>query len=161
MPIPPDTLTLFPCTSSKGWIRPTSRILDDQVQRVDERESGFNRARRGDFGPRLKEEVGRFVGKHPVSGALSQMAAALAGVVDGKVNPSRAPLPDDPQAMARHIKEMAYFMRADLVGICKLPPYAVYSHTFADGQPVELNHKYAIAVLVDQDWKTYRGLHRA
>ena len=126
----------FPVHVLKRVDRPTSRILDDQVQRVDERESGFNRARRGDFGPRLKEEMGRFVGKHPVSGALSQMAAAMTNVVDGKVNPSRAPLPDDPKAMARHIKEMAYFMRADLVGICELPPYAVYSHTFANGKPV-------------------------
>ncbi len=147
----------FPVHVLKRVDVPTSKILEDQVRRVDERESGFNRARRGDFGPRLKGEVARFVQKHPISGALSFMAGALAGVVDGKTANSKAPLPDDPKAMARHIKEMAYFMRADLVGICKLPPYAVYSNTFPTGEPVELKHKYAIAVIVDQDWKTYRG----
>jgi ferredoxin len=137
--------------------RPTTRIFEDQVRRVDERESGFNRARRGDLGPGLQEEVKRFVQKHPASGALAAMAGALADQVDGKVAPSGAPLPDDPAAMARHIKEMAYFMRADIVGICKLPPYAVYSHTYPAGEPVELTHRYAIAVVIDQDWKTYRG----
>jgi reductive dehalogenase len=52
------------------------------------------------------------------------------------------------------MKEVAYFLRADAVGICKLPPYAVYSHSFPDGQPIELNHRNAIAILIDQDWKT-------
>ena len=33
------------------------------------------------------------------------------------VAPSPAPGTDDPVAMARHIKETAYFLRADLVGI--------------------------------------------
>jgi reductive dehalogenase len=56
--------------------------------------------------------------------------------------------------MARHIKEAAYFLRADQVGICKLPPYAVYSRSMATGEAVELNHKYAIAILIDQDFKT-------
>jgi reductive dehalogenase len=147
----------FPVHVLKRVDRPTTRIMDDQVRRVDERESGFNRARRGDFGPRLEQEVARFVPKFPVSGALSFMAGVLADAVDGKAGRSKAPLPDDPAAMSRHIKELAYFMRADLVGICHLPPYAVYTHTFSTGEPVELSHKYAVAVLIDQDWKTFRG----
>jgi len=56
--------------------------------------------------------------------------------------------------MARNIKETAYFLRADLVGICTLPPYAVFTNRKSDGAPVELAHKYAIAILVDQDWRT-------
>ncbi|MBI5443723.1 MAG: reductive dehalogenase, partial [Deltaproteobacteria bacterium] len=45
-------------------------------------------------------------------------------------------------------------LRADAVGICELPAYAVYSHARHNGEPVELDHKYAIALLVDQDWRT-------
>jgi reductive dehalogenase len=56
--------------------------------------------------------------------------------------------------LTRHIKELAYFLRTDAVGICELPPYAVFSHRFPSGEPVELKHKYAIAVLIDQDWRT-------
>ncbi|MFH1491018.1 MAG: hypothetical protein ABII06_19095, partial [Pseudomonadota bacterium] len=125
----------FPMHVLRRVDRPTTKILDDQVLRVDERESGFNRARRGYFGPRLQEEVKRFVPKHPVSGALAQMAGALADQVEGQVAPAEAPLPDDPAAMSLHIKEMAYFMRADIAGICRLPPYAVYTHSFPDGKP--------------------------
>jgi ferredoxin len=82
------------------------------------------------------------------------MAKALAARVDGPLGLSRAPLADDPEAMSRHIKETAYFLRADLVGICELPPYAVFTHSRWDGKPIELKHKYAVAILVDQDWKT-------
>jgi reductive dehalogenase len=128
--------------------------MDDKVQRVDERESGFNRALRGDFGPRLQRERYRFVKKHPLSGALVQMQGYLSEFVDGSEAPQKAPLPDAPELMSRHIKETAYFLRSDYVGICELPPYAVYSHSMSDGQPVKLNHKYAIAILIDQDWKT-------
>jgi hypothetical protein len=35
----------------------------------------------------------------------------------------QAPLTGDPEAMARHIKETAYFLRADMVGLCELPHF--------------------------------------
>jgi hypothetical protein len=49
-------------------------------------------------------------------------------IVDGLTAKQRAPIPEDPAVLSRHIKEVAYFIRADAVGICKLPPYAVYTH---------------------------------
>jgi reductive dehalogenase len=128
--------------------------MDDKVQRVDERESGFNKAVRGDYGEKLKRERQRFVLKHPLSGALAQMQVYLKDIVDGLAAKNKAPLPDDPAVLSRHVKEVAYFLRSDAVGICKLPPYAVYTNSFPDGQPIELNHKYAIGILIDQDWKT-------
>jgi len=142
--------------------RPTTKVKEDEVSRVDERESGFNRALRGDMGDYLQRERYRFVAKHPLSGALGQMQLNLVDFVDGEVAPKIAPIPGDPEMMARHIKETAYFLRSDIVGICELPPYAVYSHSMDtgyshsmnSGKPVELNHKYAIAIVVAQDWKT-------
>ncbi|MFC1867504.1 reductive dehalogenase [Thermodesulfobacteriota bacterium] len=144
----------YPLEALKRVDHPTSRVNEDEVQRVDERESGFNRALRGDFGEYLSKERHRFVSKHPLSGALVQMQFTLSQIVDGTVSHNRAPLPEAPEVMSRHIKETAYFLRADQVGICRLPPYAVYSHSMETGEPVELNHKYAIAILIDQDWKT-------
>ena len=79
----------------------------------------------------------------------------MRSLVDGIVAQQKAPIPDDPGVLSQHIKETAYFLRADVVGICKLPSYAVYADNLGpDGLPVELNHKYAIAVLIDQDWRT-------
>ena len=134
--------------------RPTNTIIDDQVKRVDERESGFRRAGRGDFGPRLQKEYSRFVQKHPASGASRWIMGKMIPMVDGEEHPKKAPVPDDPEVMSLHIKEFGYFLRADLVGICKLPPYTVYTHNYWGDKPVELNHKYAIAILIDQNWAT-------
>lgn len=150
----------FPMETLKRVDRPTTRIDEGRVHRVREREAGFCKAAAGDYGERLQREFRRFVGKHPLSGALAWMRDNLQPLADGKLAPSVAPLPQDPAVMSRHIKETAYFLRADAVGICALPPYAVYSHRFnfrnveAGETPIELNHKYAIAVLVDQDART-------
>jgi 3-chloro-4-hydroxyphenylacetate reductive dehalogenase len=147
----------FPVRVLKRVDKPTTLIHADQVQRVDEREGGFQRAARGDYGEFLSREYGRFVRKHPLSEALQKMSMTLQSKVAGDARPNRAPLKEDPFELARHIKETAYFLRADLVGICELPPYAVFTHNRWDGNAVELNHKYAIAVLVDQDWRTSKA----
>jgi hypothetical protein len=92
--------------------------------------------------------------KEPISGALIGMTFHLKSVVDGLVAAQKAPIPEDRTVLTRHIKELAYFLRTDAVGICELPPYAVFTHRFPNGEPVELKHKYAIAILIDQDWQT-------
>jgi reductive dehalogenase len=163
----------YPVHILKRVDRPTTIIHDDQVQRSDPRENGFNRGGRGDFGPFIAREYPRFGAKHPLGGTLMTMTGVLAHQVEGEdrkpkdpsarsgdvppmhpVAATKAPGTNDPVAMARHIKETAYFLRADIVGICELPPYAVYSHGALDGKPIELPHKYAIAILIDQDWRT-------
>jgi hypothetical protein len=82
----------FPVHTLKRVDRPTTIIHDDQVQRVDERESGFNKAVRGDYGPVLQKERARFVPKHPISGALSWMTPHLKCVVDGFGCSAKGPL---------------------------------------------------------------------
>ncbi len=74
--------------------------------------------------------------------------------MDGGIKKENADLTDNPVLNSQHIKETAYFLRADMVGICKLPPYAVFSHSRWDGKPIGCQHRYAIAILIDQDWKT-------
>ena len=145
----------YPVHTLKRVDRPTTRIDDALVQRVDERESGFMRSGRGDFGERLKKEYFRFVAKQPLSNALVKMGFNLRKMVDGDTADKKAPLTDDPKQMAAHIKETAYFLRADMVGICELPPYSVYSYgAWHGGEKIECNHKYAIAILIDQDTRT-------
>jgi len=150
----------FPMDRIKKVDRPTTLINADRVTRVRERESGFHKAAAGDYGPVLKREFPRFVPKHPLSGALTRMRNAMRPLIDATPAGKKAPIPGDPAALTRHIKETAYFLRADAVGVCELPQYAVYSHKFdfmqpdAGEVPLQLNHKYAIAVLVDQDYRT-------
>jgi hypothetical protein len=150
----------FPMHKIRRIDRPTTLIKDNEVQRVREREAGFCKAAAGDYGPVLQREFRRFVPKHPLSGALAWMRNAMRTLVDGMVAAQKAPISTDPAGLSHHIKETAYFLRADAVGICELPRYAVYSHKFdfmkpdAGEVPIELTHKYAVSVLIDQDYRT-------
>ena len=153
----------FPMDKIRRVDRPTTMIDEAKVSRVRERDGGFMKAAAGDYGPVLQREFRRFVPKHPLSGALAWMRNQMRPLIDGPAAGHQAPLPSDPGALSRHIKETAYFLRADAVGICELPPYSVYSHRVdffdpaAGEQAIELNHKYAIAVLIDQDYRTSRA----
>jgi 3-chloro-4-hydroxyphenylacetate reductive dehalogenase len=146
----------FPVNKLKRVDRPTTIIEDEKVHKVKERDSGFMKGWEGIYGPSLQKGAS----KEPLSSAQVWMLELLKPFVDGITGKQKAPIPDNPQLLSRHIKETAYFLRADAVGICNLPQYAVYSHIVdpknrgSDGVPVEPNHKYAIAILVDQDWRT-------
>jgi reductive dehalogenase len=152
---PRGQLGHYPLERLKRVDKPTSYIGPD-VQRVSEREAGFIKAAKGDYGPRLEAEAARFVSKEPVAAALSQMVGDLGDMDLVDVYPRQAPMPKDAGAQSRHIKSLGYFLRADCVGICELPQYAVYASD-RDEQPIEIDHRYAIVFLVDQGWRTFHG----
>jgi len=145
----------YPMERLKRVDRPTTQITDS-IRRFDWREHGFSRARRGDFGQFVASESGRFAIKDPVSCALKDVIPPLTPLVDSEVAPTKAPILEEPEVLSNHIKSMGYFLRADIVGICQLPQYAVYSHD-GNGNPVECNHQYAILLVVDQGYRTMNG----
>ena len=150
----------FPTEQLKRVDQPTTKINAEQIKRPSERQAGFCKAAAGDYGERLQKEFRRFVPKHPLSGAIAWMRDNMRPFRDGNMAGSRAPLLDNTEAITRHIKETAYFLRSDAVGVCELPAYAVYSHQFsfkdmdAGEKPMELDHTHAIAILIDQDDRT-------
>ncbi len=103
----------FPTHQLKRVDQPTTLINESEIKRVSERQAGFCKAAAGDYGPRLQKEFRRFVPKHPVSGAIAWMRDNMRPFRDGNMAGSTAPISDDPQVIARHIKETAYFMRSD------------------------------------------------
>ncbi len=145
----------YPMEKLKRVAEPTIKITDD-VNRFDEREHGLARTIRGDYGPIPQKEMMRFVSKYPLGGAFFSATMAMAPLADGEVAPNKAPLPEDLEALSRHIKQLGYFLRADIVGICRLPQFAVYSQDVM-GNPVECNHRNAIVIVVDQDYDTMAG----
>jgi len=145
----------YPMEKLKRVDQPTT-IITDNIPRFDEREHGFARAMRGDFGPVATREFGRFIHKYPLGAAFANMVGHMVPMVDGAVATTKAPLPKDPKILSQHIKQLGYFLRADIIGICRLPRYAVYSYGL-DGKPVELDHKFAITIVIDQDYETMRG----
>lgn len=145
----------YPIERLKRVEQLTTRIVGD-VKRTDERETGFNKAFRGDYGAIVAREGQRFIKKFPLGAVLENMTLHLGPLAEGEVAANHAPIPDNPEALSRHIKRLGYFLRADMVGICELPQYAVYSHN-RKGEPIKLNHKYAISILIDQDYDTMLG----
>ena len=206
-------LGAYPMEKLKQVDKPTT-IVTDKIERFDEREQGFARAYRGDYGQvgdmmkisegkaasvsmmALMSELNLFkpmqgippfppnmagagpanqpgsgmpnpsemMRNMPASMAVNtdrpmdmnslppQMKVMIAAMTD-KPAPEKIAMPDDPVVVSRHIKSMAYFIGADVVGICELPQWAVYSHD-RQGNTVECNHKYAICIAVDQGLET-------
>ena len=48
------------------------------------------------------------------------------------------------------------FLGSDLTGICEIPRYAWHSHK-EDGRPIEMYHRYAVVMLIDQGFDTMEG----
>jgi epoxyqueuosine reductase QueG len=149
-------LSRFPMETVKRVDRPTTLILDDEVPRVSKRAAFFERALQGDLGEKSKLERSRFSFKHPVSWAQLGMIRALVPHQDGPVAASDRGRYADAGANTRAIKSLSYFLGADLTGICEIPTYAWYSHK-TDGKPLTPYHRYAVVMLIDQEFDTMEG----
>ena len=135
---------------------PTTLIVEDEVERVPERHSFYNRAAEGDLGEKLQREFSRFISKAPHGYACVQMLAHLAKFTDGPVAGETAPGSSDPEANTLSIKALARFLGAQITAVCEAPEYAWYSHR-ADGTPVEARHRWAIVFIIDQGRETMEG----
>ena len=174
----------YPMEKLRRVDAPTTRITDS-IERFDEREMAFARARRESSGsppvagstirgaptslsmtlmsalnqggpPPAMMEMMRNMPSPSGGGMPEAMAARMRQMMaaqSGEPAGEKVKLPDDPHILSRHIKSAAYFVGADVVGICELPQWAVYSHDMR-GEPIECNHKYAICIAVDQGLET-------
>ena len=149
-------LSAYPMEEVRRVERPTTLILDEEVPRVPQRASFFERARVGDLGGRAARERNRFAVKNPSSMAYARMIRGMQPLQDGFVQAADRSLYADPEANARALKSLAYALGADLAGICEIPRYAWYSHR-ADGTPIEAYHRYAVVLLIDQGFETMEG----
>ncbi|MGE0734916.1 MAG: reductive dehalogenase [Alphaproteobacteria bacterium] len=151
----PMHLGKYPMEKIKRVDRPTTLITAD-VKPVPKRAAGFVRAFYGDLGKVAHQEIKRFVTKHPLNAAIGHLHWKQVPIHKGEPAPTKAPIPNDPEEMAKHIKAMCYFLDADIVGICEMPDWAWYSHDM-DGTPITTRHKYAVVIVIDQGWDTMEG----
>ncbi len=152
----PSHMSRYPMEQVKRVDRPTTLIYEDQVPRVPKRAEFFQRARMGDLGAKAKKEVMRFAFKHPLTHGMMHPLRAMVPHQDGAVAPETTPGFDDEAANTRAIKSLSYHLGADLTGICELPRYAWYSHD-GKGKEVEMKHRYAVVMLIDQGYDTMEG----
>jgi 3-chloro-4-hydroxyphenylacetate reductive dehalogenase len=134
------------------------------ITRLDERDTAFSKAIKGRLGPVMKKRMRDSVPDalwrifYPRRRRENSVFWFLFDAADGPVNPDRKEL-SDPVANARHIKEIARRLGADLVGVSELKPdfvYTNYGNIFDYpkgrlGEPITLAHRYAISVAKGMD----------
>jgi epoxyqueuosine reductase len=134
--------------------KPTNTI-PGPIQRRSERESVFSRSLMGDFGEELEREFKRMTARYPLGGALQDLQWYVNKYEKRRipVAQKKAPIPDDPRVMSRHLKSLGYFLGADLMGIGYLPQSAVYTHSL-NGKKIEAPYKHAVVFLVRKSERT-------
>ncbi len=147
----------YPMEQVKRVDRPTTLIIDEEVPRVPKRAAFFERALQGDLGDKSRAERRRFAFKHPLSWSQLKIIRSMVPFQDGEVAQDvDQGQYEDPAANTRAVKALSYFLGSDLTGICEIPRYAWHSHK-EDGKPIEMYHRYAVVMLIDQGYDTMEG----
>jgi ferredoxin len=152
----PTHLSKFAMETVDRVDEPTTLIIEDEVPRVPKRASFFDRAVHGDLGKKTQAERTRFAFKHPLAAAMVKQIMAMVPDQDGPVAEKPDAACADAEENTRALKSLSYLLGAELTGICEVPRYAWYSHV-DKGEPVECHHKYAVVMLIDQEYDTMEG----
>jgi ferredoxin len=133
--------------------RPTT-LITDSVRRMDARDTAYGLAARGEYGPVVQRGVQRILPeKYPLSAAQKDIVDHIARIQPNPTAARIAPIPQDPQVLTRHIKAVGYFLKADIVGTCRVPEFAYYSHD-RQGNPIDPAYENAIVIVMRKDWRT-------
>ncbi len=152
----PLHLGSYPMERIERVAAPTTMIIDGEVPRVPVRAGGFPRAANGDLGPKFQRDVRVFAYKTPQAQSYVRQIRGMVPMQDGPVADHFAPGTDDPGRNADAVKALAHHLGGDMVGVCRIPTYAWYSHR-GDGNEIEPYHANAIVILVDQGFETMEG----
>lgn len=143
----------FPMERLKHVDKPTI-LITDNVERFDSRQEVQMQALRGELGPNLQKAAHVFMPeRYPLSVAQWKVIGNITSVRGDKVAPNKAPIPKDPKVLSRHIKSLGYFLGADVMGICRFPQYAAYSHGY-DGSPIDIHYENAIVMVIRKEYET-------
>ncbi len=156
----PFHLGRYPMETLKRVPEPTTLILREEIIRNSKRADLFTRAMAGDLGEKAKVQRMRFATKHPLAFAMTPLIrnmVPLQGTYERLVPANGNGQLSDPQKNAESIKALAYFLGADLVGICEAEPWMFYSHEAQQGKLIEPRHKHCIVMLLDQGFETMEG----
>jgi len=145
-----DQLGPFPMERLKHVDQPTNTITDT-VQRIDVRNNAYGLAARGEYGPVVQKAVGKKQPeKYPLSAAQKDVIDHIALFDSAPVAKKKAPIPQEPEILTRHIKAVGYFLKADIMGACKVPPSAYYSHD-KQGNPIDVRYENAIVIVMGKE----------
>lgn len=152
----PSHLGPFPMERLKRRDSPTTMLHEDEIPQVSSRALFYARGAYGDLGPKIQEEMHRWVRKHPMANAIRPVIDVQVPHQDGPVGERPVAGLNDPADNARAIKSLCYHLGADIVGIGPAPRYTWYSHDKI-GEPITRHHRHAIVLLIDQGQDTIEG----
>lgn len=152
----PLHLGRYPMERIKRVDEPTTLIVAEEVERVSVRAGGFPRAANGDLGAKFQKDVKVFAFKTPSAQAYVEQIRSMVPYQDGDVASAISPGCDDPDLNAKAVKALAHHLGGDMVGVCRVPEYAWYTHK-GDGTPIEPYHRNAVVILLDQGYETMEG----
>ena len=156
----PLHLGRYPMETLKRMPEPTTLILREEIIRNSKRADLFTRALAGDLGDKAKAQRMRFATKHPLAFAMTPLIrhmVPLQGSYEKLMPDPSIEEFSDAQKNSDSIKALAYFLGADLVGICEAEPWMFYSHEAQQGKPIEPSHKNCVVMLLDQGFETMEG----
>ena len=156
----PLHLGRYPMETLKRVPEPTTLILREEIIRNSKRADLFTRAMAGDLGEKAKVQRMRFATKHPLAFAMTPLIrnmVPMQGTYERSKPENLKSQLSDPQRNAESIKALAYFLGADLVGICEAESWMFYSHEAQQAKPIEPSHKHCIVMLLDQGFETMEG----
>ena len=152
----PLHLGSYPMERVRRVSEATTLVLEEEIPRVPQRASFFDRPIHGDLGTKFVEDRKVFAIKTPSANAYVSMIRSMVPHQDGLIADRTAPGTDDSDANASSVKALAHLLGGDMVGICRIPLHAWYSHD-AGGEPIEPYHQNAIVILLDQGYETMEG----
>ena len=147
---------LFPMEALKRVERPTTTITDG-IKRIDMRNTAYGLAARGEYGAVVQKGVQKSLpGKYPLSAAQKDVIDHIAVMISNPVAADIAPIPQEPEVLTRHIKSVGYFLKADVMGTCKVPESAYYSHD-KQGNPIDALYENAVVIVMRKELKAVRA----
>jgi len=145
----------YPLHLLKRVDSPTTKYVGE-IKRRGPEETAFARAESGEYGEDLAKAASKFHGREPILDAYATLQAHIAQFKLPPMAGTKAPIPEDPHILARHIKSLAHFAGADMAGICRLPQSALYLRT-EGGERIDCGLKYAIVLLNVKHAETIRS----
>ena len=151
-----EQLGPFPMEKVRHVENTTTRITEG-VQRIDMRNTAYGLAARGEYGPAVQRGVQKSLpGKFPLSAAQKDIIDHIALMSSNPVAGEEAPIPQEPEFLTQHVKSFGYFLKADIMGTCKVPESAYYSHD-KQGNPIIPRYKNAVVIVMRKELKAMRA----
>ena len=149
------TISMFvPIGRRPEALKGTEGMRQGDPERFNQKETAFNIAHVGGYGPEVSKQRWALQSRDPFGGIYWTLVMGLRPHADGKVNPPKQE-GFSSEEITKEIKRAARYCGADLVGITKVKQDFCYSETFSYEEsklgtgpavttPVDVKHKYAI-----------------